>query len=127
MNKLKIYTWLLFLIINKISFAADINWGIFWEDKWEKLKWVKWEWNEWITLKDIPEMIKSAIEFFIWIAWTIAVIFIIIWAYKILFGSLQQDKTKWKDTIIMALWGFVIATLAWFIVQFIFDNFTNIN
>jgi len=120
MNKLKIYTWLFLLSISKISFAAD--WGIFWENMWTKLK--KWDW---ITLWDIPNMIKNMIEFFIWIAWTIAVIFVIVWAYKILFGSLQQDKTKWKDTIIMALWGFVIATLAWFIVQFIFDNFTNIN
>jgi RsiW-degrading membrane proteinase PrsW (M82 family) len=119
MNKLKIYTWLLLLLINKITFASD--WGIFWKNMWDKLK----KWDK-ITLGDIPNMIKNMIEFFISIAWTIAVIFVIVWAYKILFGSLQQDKTKWKDTIIMALWGFVIATLAWFIVQFIFDNFTNI-
>jgi RsiW-degrading membrane proteinase PrsW (M82 family) len=116
---LKIYLWILFFNIYNISFAADTaDWGIFWKNMWDKLK----EWDT-ITLNDIPNMIKSAIEFFISIAWTIAVIFVIIWAYKILFGSLQQDKTKWKDTIIMALWGFVIATLAWFIVQFIFDNF----
>jgi len=119
MNKFKIYIWLLLLLINKISFAAD-GW-VFWKEMWNKLK--NWDW---ITLGDIPKMIKNMIEFFIWIAWTIAVIFVIVWAYKILFGSLQQDKTKWKDTIIMALWGFVIASLAWFIVQFIFDNFTNI-
>ena len=124
MNKFKIYIWLLLLLINKISFAAD-GW-VFWKEYWDKLKWKKWKWEEWLSLTDIPNMIKNMIEFFIWIAWTIAVIFVIVWAYKILFGSLQQDKTKWKDTIIMALWGFVIASLAWFIVQFIFDNFTNI-
>jgi multisubunit Na+/H+ antiporter MnhF subunit len=118
-NNLKIYFWLLLLIITKFSFATD--WGIFWENAWDKLKWGNL--NNQINLADIPNMIKSAIEFFIWIAWTIAVIFVIIWAYKIIFGSLQQDKTKWKDTIIMALWGFIIAALAWFIVQFIFDNF----
>jgi len=118
MKKINIYFWLILLFITKISFAAD--WGIFWKKMWNKLK----NWN-WITLGDIPQMIKNIIEFFISIAWTIAVIFVIIWAYKILFGSLQQDKTKWKDTIIMALGGFMIATLAWFIVQFIFDNFTN--
>lgn len=37
------------------------------------------------------------------LAGTIAVIFVIIGAYKILFGSLQQDKTKGRDTIIAAL------------------------
>jgi type IV secretory pathway VirB2 component (pilin) len=58
------------------------------------------------------------------IAGTVAIIFIIIWAYKILFGSLEQDKTKWKDTIIMALSGFAIASLAWFIIKFIIDNFS---
>jgi type IV secretory pathway VirB2 component (pilin) len=58
------------------------------------------------------------------IAGTIAIIFIIIWAYKILFGSLEQDKTKWKDTIIMALSWFAIASLAWFIIKLIIDNFS---
>lgn len=58
------------------------------------------------------------------IAGTIAVIFVIIGAYKILFGSLQQDKTKGRDTIISALGGFALAGLAWFIVRFIIDNFS---
>jgi len=34
------------------------------------------------------------INFFMGIAGTVAVIFVIVGAYKILFGSLQQDKTK---------------------------------
>lgn len=75
-----------------------------------------------IHLEDIPTVIQSAINFFMGIAGTIAVIFVIIWAYKILFGSLQQDKTKWRDTIIMALTGFAIAALAWFIVKLIISN-----
>ncbi len=113
--------WLFLLFLYNISFAT--NWWVFWDEYWDKLKWKDWKWDKWLGLSDIPNMIKNIIEFFIGIAWTIAIIFIIIWAYKILFGSLQQDKTKWKDTIIMAIWGFIIAALAWFIVQFIFDNF----
>ncbi|MDA9129262.1 pilin [Candidatus Gracilibacteria bacterium] len=75
-----------------------------------------------IHLEDIPGVLQSAIDFFMGIAGTIAVIFIIIGAYKILFGSLQQDKTKGRDTIFMALGGFAIAALAWFIVKLILSN-----
>lgn len=56
------------------------------------------------------------------LAGTIAVIFVIIGAYKILFGSLQQDKTKGRDTIIAALWGFALAALAWFIIKVLISN-----
>lgn len=77
-----------------------------------------------IHTDDIPGMITSAINFFMWIAGTVAIIFVIIWAYKILLGSLQQDKTKWKDTIIMALMWFALASLAWFIIRIIIDNFS---
>ena len=77
-----------------------------------------------IHIEDITNILKGAINFFMEIAGTIAIIFIIIWAYKILFGSLEQDKTKWKDTIIMALSWFAIASLAWFIIKLIIDNFS---
>ncbi len=76
-----------------------------------------------VWLDDIPNAIRSLIDFFMWIAGTISVIFIIIGAYKILFWSLQQDKTKGRDTIIMALWGFALAALAWFIIKIILANF----
>lgn len=75
-----------------------------------------------IHTDDIPKIIIWAIDFFLWIAWSIAVVFIIFWAYKILFGSLEQDITKWRDTVFMALWGFAIASLAWFIVKFLLNN-----
>ncbi len=86
---------------------------------WLKNKDIK-NWD--IHLDDIPGVLQSAINFFMGIAGTVAVIFVIIWAYKILFGSLQQDKTKGRDTIIMALGGFAIAALAWFIVKLILSN-----
>lgn len=85
----------------------------------EKLR--TWE----ISLDDIPNMIVAIINFWMWVAWTIAVIFIIFWAYQILFGSIENDKTKWKNTIIMAIFWFVIASLAWFIIRLIIDNFSS--
>ena len=104
-------------IITKSQVLAD--WGFLWDwSTWTKLR----DWS--VDLWMIPWMITYAIDFFMWIAATISVIFIIIWAYKILFGSISQDKTKWRDTILMAIWGFIIASLAWFIIKLILDNFS---
>lgn len=75
-----------------------------------------------ISIDDIPNIIRHMIDFFMGIAGTIAVIFVIVGAYKILFGSLQQDKTKWRDTIIAALGGFALAAMSWLIIRFIIDN-----
>ncbi|MCD5380603.1 pilin [Candidatus Gracilibacteria bacterium] len=77
-----------------------------------------------IHLEDIAPIINSMINIFLSLAGTIAVIFVIIGAYKMLFGSLTQDVTKGRSTIIMALTGFAISLLAWFIVKFIFNNFS---
>jgi len=77
-----------------------------------------------LHLDDIPNVINAMINIFLWMAWTISVIFVIIGAYKLLFGSLKQDHTKWRETIVMALTGFAISVLAWFIVKFIFNNFS---
>ena len=121
---MKKYIALLFVILANIqtTFAADL--GLFGANNTclkdngpDPMR----NWN--IHIWDIPCMIQGAINFFLGISGTIAVIFVIIWAYKILFGSLSQDKTKWKDTIIMALTGFAIATLSWFIIKILLDNF----
>ena len=118
-----IFAYLVLLIVAKISvlqsFAADWDAWIF-EWSWVDAKRLR-EWD--VSLSDIPNMIVAATNFLMWIAGTIAVIFVIIWAYQLLFGSLQQDKTKWRNTILMALGGFAIASLAWFIVKLIIDNF----
>mgnify|MGYP007124594486 CR=1 FL=1 len=103
------------------TYAAEADLWLFWANNKCLPENAMREWN--IHIDNIPCMIQWAINFFLWIAGTIAVIFVIIWAYKILFGSLSQDKTKWKDTIIMALTGFSIATLSWFIIKIILDNF----
>jgi hypothetical protein len=76
-----------------------------------------------VHIDHIPQLINWAINFLLGIAGTISIIFIIIWAYQIAIGSLTQQKTKWRDTIIMALYGFGIATLAWAIMKFIVSNF----
>lgn len=117
-NKIKnvLYILIGYIFSINLSFAAW-NTGLLWDSVTSA------EIRDWdIHLDDIPNMIKGAIDFFIQIAWSVAIIFIIIWAYKILFGSLEQDKTKWKDTIIMALGWFAIASLAWFIIKLIIDN-----
>lgn len=80
-----------------------------------------------IKLDNIPCLIQSTTNYLLAIAGTISVIFIIIWAYQILFWSLTQNTTKWKDTIISALIWFALAALSWFIIKLVIDNFTNIS
>lgn len=96
----------------------------------ESLGLLEWVWDKEklrtgnVHLEDIPNVINSMINIFLGMAWTIAVIFVIIGAYKLLLGSLKQDPIKWRETIIMALTGFAISVLSWFIVKFIFNNFS---
>lgn len=106
-----------YLITTNIQTYAAWNWLLWWIDDTERIR----DWD--IHVDDIPNIIKYLIDSFLWIAWTIAVIFVIIWAYKLLFGSLKGDHTKWRETIIMAISGFAVSALAWFIVKFIFNNF----
>ena len=125
MNKI-FYTFIWYILTLQLTFA---DWGLLWNFAKERTwSWVltndttvalrNWDVHVW----DIPVIIKWAIDFFITIAGTVAIIFIIIWAYKILLGSLEQDKTKWKDTIIMAIGWFALASLAWFIIKVLIDN-----
>ncbi|MDP5039105.1 MAG: pilin [Candidatus Gracilibacteria bacterium] len=77
-----------------------------------------------ITIDDIPQMIQYAINFLMGFAGTIALIFIIIGAYKIAFGGISNDKQKGKETIILAISGLILASLSWVILKIIIDNFT---
>lgn len=113
MNKI-LAVFISYFTLSLNSFAANEN--ILWIDN-DKLR------NGDVGLDDIPGAITSLIDFFMSIAGTISVIFIIIGAYKILFWSIQQDKTKWRDTIVMALTGFALAALAWMIIKIILANF----
>jgi hypothetical protein len=78
-----------------------------------------------INISTIPCVIDSLIDVFMWIAWTVAIVFIIIWAYQMLFWSLVKDNSKWKTTIIYAISWFVLASFSWLIIKFILDNFSN--
>jgi len=95
-------------------------------NKW-LLEWIDWDVNDIRTgelhIDDIAWTIEWMIKIFLGLSWTVSVIFVIIWAYYLLFGSLKWDHTKWRETITMALTGFAISVLAWFIVKMIFDNF----
>lgn len=79
--------------------------------------------NGYIYLDNIPCIINNAIDFFMGIAWTISLIFIIIWAYQMLFWSLWKDNAKWKTTITYAITWFVLAASSWLIIKFVIDNF----
>lgn len=94
--------------------------------------WILWGWGMTkekirsgdIHTDDIPGIIKWATDYLMWFAATIAIIFIIIWAYKIALWSLEWDKSAGKKTIMLALWGFILASLSWVILKFIIDNFS---
>lgn len=119
-----IFTSFLFTFISYQTTFADNLW-ILWNAScsWAGTKEFR---NGNIQLDAIPCLIQSTTNFLLGVAGTISVVFIIIWAYKILFGSLTQDTTKWKDTIISALIWFALASLSWFIVKLVLDNFTNL-
>lgn len=114
MKKLYLLIWMIFFNFYSRVFAD--TW-IFWTCATEtKIR--KWDLHLW----DIPCVIRYSIDFFMWIAWTIAIIFIIIWAYQMLFWSLEKDVTKWRNTILYALAWFALAASAWLIIKFILDN-----
>lgn len=110
---------ILTIIINFQSrvFAAPSTW-IFWSCVTDYQVIRKWD----LTIDTIPCVISELIDVMMWIAWTISVIFIIIWAYQMLFGSLSKDNAKWKQTIIFAITWFVLASFSWLIIKFILDN-----
>lgn len=115
----KIFYFLLFVyywFFSKLYSFADswVFWNVLTEEQIRK-----WD----IHVKDVPNIIVWAIQYLLWIAWTISVIFIIIWAYKVLFWSISWETSKWKETILAAVFWFMLSILAWVVVKFIFDNF----
>lgn len=112
------FTIIWLLLSSQASFAADTPDNLLWWTTEEKLR----NWN--IHTGDIPWIISWAVDFLMWFAGTIAIIFIIIGWYKIALWSLEQDKTKWKETIFMALSWFAVAALSYVIIQLIIDNFS---
>ncbi len=116
MKKIHFILFGIFLSWNSLA-AAPNTWLLGWCDKTEQA--IR-EWN--IHFADFACLIRYMIDFFLYFAATIALIFVIIWAYQVAFGALSDNKTQWKDTILMALWGLALAALAWVIVKFILEN-----
>lgn len=117
---MKKYLALITVFSTKIA-MADGTWILWWVWEWEDWQKKLREWD--IHLGDIPNILKYAIDFLLGFAWTVSVLFIIIWAYQIATGSISQEKTKWRDTIIMALAWFALASLSWFILNYLLSNF----
>jgi len=55
---------------------------------------------------------------------TISVIFIIIGAYQWGMGSVTSDVTEGKKKVGMAITGFILASLSWWLVKLVVDNLT---
>ncbi len=121
MTKIKyiISLYLLSFYHNICAFDDCILWWA-WTSSWELQEKIR-QWN--IHIDDIPWILRYAIDYLMWFAWTVAVIFIILWAYKIALWWISNDKTKWKDMIILALSGFALASLSWVILKIVIDNF----
>lgn len=116
----KIFLIIFTLVLNFYAkvYAWNADTWIFWECATkENIR--NWE----IDIDTIPCLLDSWIDYLMGIAWTISVIFIIIWAYQMLFGSMWKDASKWKQTIIYAITWFVLASFSWVIIKFILDNF----
>lgn len=121
MTKIKyiIFLYLLSFYNNIFAIDAWILWGA-WTSSWELQEKIR-QWN--IHIDDIPWILRYAIDYLMWFAWTVAVIFIILWAYKIALWWISNHKTEWKDMIILALSGFALASLSWVILKIVIDNF----
>lgn len=116
MKKNFFYSLLAFFLINNKALAVWDGWFLWVSET--KIK--NWD----FTLSDIPNIISNATWFFMWLAWTVAVLVIIVWAYKYLFWSLQGKPDIWRETIAAAVFGFILAASAYIIIKFIIDNFS---
>lgn len=116
MKKIK-YLIFMYLAISVWKVFASDAWVLWWVSA-SKLR--NWD----IHLQDIPKMISFAVDFLMWIAWTISIIFIIIWAYKLMLWQLQNDNSQWKETITLAILWLILSSISWIIMKILIDNFT---
>ncbi len=114
------FTFLWFFLSLQISFAVDDAWILYWNNTINQNDLRTGD----IHTDDIPNIISWAINYLMAFAGTIALIFIIIGAYQMLFWPVFDNKSKGKETIIMALSWFALAALSWVIIKLILDNFS---
>ncbi|MDD2487686.1 MAG: hypothetical protein PHS92_04945 [Candidatus Gracilibacteria bacterium] len=75
-----------------------------------------------IGFDDLPKVINSLTTWLLGIAATVAMIMIIIGAYKIALGSLNNQVQKGKEAITMGIIGLTVSVSAWFIINTIISN-----
>ena len=110
-------------VVYGVNDAGILGWGGIWGDAETCITAAELK-NGDMHLDDFPCIVNGMINIFMGFAATLAVIFVIVWAYQILFGSLEWNKTKGKETITMALAGFALAAFSWLIIKFILNNFS---
>jgi hypothetical protein len=70
-----------------------------------------------ISLWMVPFFVKYLIQFALSIAGLVAIGAVIIGGYFYLFGGVDNDKERGKKAVMYGLLGFVVAILAWTIVN----------
>lgn len=119
---MKVLFFLAGILLPVVAKAEENLWVLWWlewtEDKTAQERIRTWD----IHVDDLPWIIITATDYLFWFAGTIAVLFIIIWAYQIAIGSITSNTSSWRETIIYALWGLALASLSWIIIRFIISN-----
>lgn len=69
-----------------------------------------------MSFECIPNYIKYLIDIIVGLAATIAVVFVMVGAFKYIFSGFAEDKEGGKKTIQDALIGLIITGMAWIIV-----------
>ena len=77
-----------------------------------------------IHLWMVPFYITNIVEFLINIVGIISVLFVILGGYYYAWGGLTEDKEKGKKTVMYALIGLALSTMAWIIVNIIQTQLT---
>lgn len=67
----------------------------------------------------VPFYIKYALNFLIGLAGIISVLMILVGAYFYIAGGISDDKEKGKTVIKYAIFGLILTSLAWIVVNFI--------
>jgi len=111
--------WVFLLFWNTVSTYASGPANILTDDDDESIeKLRRWTFN----IDDIPNILKNAAEYLLGFAGTVAMIFIIIGAYQWGWWSVTSDVSSGKKKVGMAIAGFALASLSWWLVTFVADN-----
>lgn len=65
----------------------------------------------------IPNFIEYIINFLLSVSGLIAVLFVLVGGYLYMFGGIGSDKERGKNAIIYGIAGFIVALVAWVVVN----------